>query len=43
MDSSVKSQPRKRQIVGWRQLARQVADIRSRQRTAPPPQTKRAP
>ena len=43
MDSAVKVAPRKRIVVGWRQMARHVAEIRSKQRTAPPPQVKRAP
>jgi hypothetical protein len=41
MDMSAKVVPRKRVIVGWRQTARRVAEIRSRQRTAPAPQAKR--
>lgn len=43
MDPSAKTEPRKRQIVGWRELRRRIADIRSRQRTPAVPQPKRAP
>ena len=43
MDSSVKIGTRKRQIVGWRQAERRVAENRSRQRTPPAPQPKREP
>jgi hypothetical protein len=41
MDLTLKAVPRKRVIVGWRQLARKVAEIRARQRAAPPPVAKR--
>jgi len=40
MDTSSKSQPRKRLIVGWRQVARRVTENRVRQ--SPPPPTPRA-
>ena len=35
MDQPVKVTPRKRVIVGWRQLERQRVEIRQRQRTVP--------
>ena len=35
MDPTFKVLPRKRVIVGWRQAARRVAEIRARQRPAP--------
>jgi hypothetical protein len=37
-----KSGLRKRKVVGWREQARKVTDIRTRHRTPPPPQAKRA-
>ena len=36
MDST-KSKPRKRLIVGWRQVARRVSENRVRQSPPPPP------
>ena len=41
MESLAKVGPRKRQVVGWRALARRVAENRSRQRTPPVPLVKR--
>ena len=36
-----KSGLRKRKVVGWREMARRVTDIRHRHRAPPPPQAKR--
>jgi hypothetical protein len=36
MDSSVKAVPRKRLVVGWRQLARGIAENRARYRLPAP-------
>ena len=36
MDSTSKLVPRKRSIVGWRQMARRISENRSWQRTPPP-------
>jgi hypothetical protein len=40
MDPIGKAGPRKRHIVGWRQVARRVSENRSRQRTPPTPLAK---
>jgi hypothetical protein len=37
MDPIAKTGPRKRHVVGWRQVARRVSENRSRQRTPPAP------
>jgi len=36
MDTSGKHVPKKRLIVGWRQVARRIAENRSRHRLPPP-------
>jgi hypothetical protein len=41
MDPTFKVEPRRRVVVGWRQLARRVAEIRARQRPTPVPLPKR--
>jgi hypothetical protein len=41
MDPIGKAEPRKRQIVGWRQVARRISENRARQRPAPVPLAKR--
>ena len=41
MESLAKVGLRKRQVVGWRALARRVVENRSRQRTPPTPFVKR--
>ena len=40
MEPIAKGGPRKRQVVGWRQVARRVSENRSRQRTPPAPVVK---
>ena len=41
MDSTVKALPRKRVVVGWRQVTRRIAENRARQQTPPTPVAKR--
>lgn len=41
IDTSAKPELRKRQVVGWRQVARRIAENRARQRARPPQVPKR--